>query len=74
MFNKNKISILQMLSHNLERKFLENGKNSSVLSQISELYLLCPSLLPVQSMRLKFTLEIMHCVASFPTPTKPEVW
>ncbi|KAB7505118.1 Ubiquitin carboxyl-terminal hydrolase 38 [Armadillidium nasatum] len=24
-------------------------------------------------MRLKFTLEIMHCVASFPTPTKPEI-
>ncbi|XP_071553008.1 LOW QUALITY PROTEIN: uncharacterized protein [Panulirus ornatus] len=57
----------------LQNKLRECGGSSAFVAKLAELYAVCPALLPQPHTRLTFTVTLMNCVASFPTPTKPEV-
>lgn len=57
----------------LQNMLRECGGSSAFIAKLSEVYVVCPALLPQPHTRLTFTVMLMNCVASFPTPTKTEV-
>ena len=57
----------------LQTKLRDFGGNSAFLAKLADLYAVCPAVLPQLHTRLTFTVTLMNCVASFPTPTKTEV-
>ncbi|KAG7155081.1 Ubiquitin carboxyl-terminal hydrolase 38-like [Homarus americanus] len=57
----------------LQNKLRESGGSSAFVAKLAELYAVCPAILPQPHTRLTFTVTLMNCVASFPTPTKTEV-
>ncbi|CAL4075664.1 unnamed protein product, partial [Meganyctiphanes norvegica] len=66
-------SISSELEVMLQNKLRDNGGQSAYVAKLSELYILCPSLLPQPNTCLNFTVTLMNYVAAFPTPAKPEV-
>ncbi|KAK7063182.1 hypothetical protein SK128_006534 [Halocaridina rubra] len=66
-------TIAPILEAALQNKLRECGGSSLFVARLSELYAVCPVLLPQPHTRLAFTVTVMNCVASFPTPTKTEV-
>ncbi|XP_042876347.1 ubiquitin carboxyl-terminal hydrolase 38-like isoform X2 [Penaeus japonicus] len=63
----------QILEGILQNMLRECGGSSAFIAKLSEVYVVCPALLPQPHARLTFTVMLMNCVASFPTPTKTEV-
>ncbi|XP_066976939.1 ubiquitin carboxyl-terminal hydrolase 38-like isoform X1 [Macrobrachium rosenbergii] len=57
----------------LQTKLRDFGGNSAFVAVLADLYAACPAVLPQPHTRLTFTVTLMNCVASFPTPTKTEV-
>lgn len=66
-------SFYQILEGILQNMLRECGGSSAFIAKLSEVYVVCPALLPQPHTRLTFTVMLMNCVASFPTPTKTEV-
>ena len=52
----------------LDNKLRDLKKDSNLVAALSEIYLICPGLLPPQHERLNFTLSLIKCVAEFPNP------
>ncbi|KAK4310617.1 hypothetical protein Pmani_017827 [Petrolisthes manimaculis] len=66
-------SLVPVLQEGLVTKLREHRVSSVFVAHLAELYRVYPNLLPPANTRLKFTICIMKCVSTFPTPTKPEV-
>ncbi|XP_045582441.2 ubiquitin carboxyl-terminal hydrolase 38 isoform X1 [Procambarus clarkii] len=66
-------TLTQVLEGVLQNKLRESGGSSAFVAKLADVYAVCPALLPQPHTRLTFTVTLMNCVASFPTPTKTEV-
>ncbi|XP_076056020.1 ubiquitin carboxyl-terminal hydrolase 38-like isoform X2 [Oratosquilla oratoria] len=66
-------NLTPVLEGALQDKLRECGGSSTFVAQLAELYMTVPSLMPPSHTHLHFTITLMNCVASFPTPPKPEV-